>query len=247
MLCVKEIVKKWELEDGYDEMLNNVYENIRHSVEKQCLNDQISNEEKNNIKSELDDGCDEILNNSYDEITKNHRTKKVSLIPKNLLYLVQNSKKEIKRNHLLAKIRLMETKRRSSFKSKMSDFFYNFELWPNFAIGILFSRDLGYEDRNGLATFFHGNGLRDSEKALEIFMFYNKYWNMSKDWRIAFRKFHVLFEYLDKAYQNTDEGSRIRNKYFYYDVNLKLTVFYNGNVREANGDERTYVPLRRYN
>lgn len=229
-----------ELDDGCDEVLNISYENIKDRIEKPLLISatvKTSNQQANE-KSELDDGSDEILNKCYENVMD--RTKKPSLIPRNMLNLVKYSKKEIKKNHLLAKIRLMERRRGLSMKSQMSDYFYYFESWPNFAIKIILSRDFGYADRLGLACFFHGNGLRDKGKAVGIFQFYNKYWDNSKDWRNRFLKFEALFDYLDKAYENTDEGDRIRNEYYYYSVELNLTLFYDGYVRSRNGEKRKY-------
>lgn len=116
-------------------------------------------------------------------------------IPNNLLNLVKNSTKEIKRNHVLAKIRLIEKKINWSakFKSDMTDYFYGIESWPTDALEILLSKEFGYSDRIGLACFLHGNGLKDKDKALTIFQFYNKHWTWDRQWKIKFEKFQVLF------------------------------------------------------
>lgn len=111
---------KSELDDHCDEILSDAYESV-----KDCI-------EKSDFKRELEDGCDEILNKSYDGIK--HKIEKRPNIPENMVHLVKNTKKEIKRNHLLAKIRLMELKRGRTFKSKMNDYFYYIESWPNYAI-----------------------------------------------------------------------------------------------------------------
>lgn len=76
-----------------------------------------------NSTYQLDDGNDDIFNLAYEQHLTSFENK--NLIPKNLVYLVKNSKKEIDRNHLIAKIRLSETKKKciSKFKIEMADFF----------------------------------------------------------------------------------------------------------------------------
>lgn len=163
-----------------------------------------------------------------------------------MLHLVQNSKKEIQRNRLVAKIRLIDRKS-GWMKEKISDRFYSIESWPNYAIEILLGKEFGYSDRIGLATFLHGNGMRDKDFASQIFQFYNKAWKIDRFWSIRFDKFQALFAYLDQAIKNTDGGDRIRSEYWYYDVALKLTCFYDGTIRNKHGEKRTYFPLFRRN
>lgn len=165
------------------------------------------------------------MNASYDSVRGSVDARKRSLIPDNLLYAVQNTRKEIKRNKVMAQVRLIEKKSGCGerFKSEMSGFFYPIELWPTYAIEILLSRDFGYSERIGLACFFHGNGLRDSMKALRVFHFYNKHWRMDKHWLIRCDKFKALFEYLDQVNKRDDDGAEMRHKYWYYNIALQQT------------------------
>lgn len=168
------------------------------------------------------------------------------MIPDALLHLVRNTPKEIKRNHLLAKIRLREREIRwiEKFKAEISDYFYLVETWPSYAIEIILTKHFGYSERIALACFFHGNGMKDQCKALRIFQVYNKAWTHDKSWSIAFRKFQNLFPYLENANDFTsDVGDHIRRHYYYYDMNLNLTIFYEGTIREKNGERRRYYPL----
>lgn len=166
-----------------------------------------------------------------------------------MMHLVRNSKKEIERNRLLAKIRLIEHKIKWSakFKAEMSEYFFSIENWPNYAIDTLLSRYFGYAERIKLACFLHGNGLRDKDKALKIFQFYNRSYCWDTHWCKRFRKFQNLFAYLDEAYKSSDVGDRIRTEYFYYDMNLNMTMFYDGCVRTKSREKRRYFPLFKYN
>lgn len=240
---------KSELDDGFDNILNESYEIVKNCVEN-------DNTEKNAEKSELDDGFDNILNESYEIVkscvendkTENNAENRVearSMIPENMMHLVRNSKKQIERNRLLAKIRLIENKIKWSakFKAEMSDYFFSIESWPNYAIETLLSRYFGYAERIKLACFLHGNGLRDIDKALKIFQFYNRSYCWDRHWCKRFQKFQSLFAYLDEAYKSSDVGDRIRNEYFYYDMNLNMTMFYDGCVRTNSREKRRYFPL----
>lgn len=168
-----------------------------------------------------------------------------------MLYLDSDSPKTINRNHLLVKIKRKEHRISWSakFKSEMADNFYPIESWPNYAIELLLTKDLGYSERIGLACFFHGNGFKDPEKALRTFQFHNSAWTWDRGWSMAFQKFQHLFGYLGHSDDfSSDTGSRIRNEYYYYDINLKLTVYYERPVRERNVEKRRYFPLlKKYN
>lgn len=118
------------------------------------------------------------------------------------------------------------------------------ESWPSYAIEILLGNDFGYKDRISLATFLHGNGLRCANKALRLFQVYNNAWRRDRSWDIRFMKFQTLFTYLDEAHKRYgDVGDRIRSEYFYYDMNLNLTMFYDGSVITRQGERRRYFPL----
>lgn len=124
----------------------------------------------------------------------------------------------------------------------MADYFYSIEVWPNYAIKLLLTKHFGYHERIGLACFFHGNGLTDSSKALRVFHFYNDSWQCDRNWKIDFRKFEGLFTYLDQANQKplTDTGIHIGQTYYYYNIALNLTMYYDGTVRTKRGESRKY-------
>lgn len=134
-------------------------------------------------------------------------------------------------------------------KEKISNRFYSLESWPTYALQILLDSDFGYADRIGLASFLHGNGMRDKDFALQMFQFYNKHWTRlwryDRSWNNRFDKFQALFNYLDQTIQRTEGGDRIRSEYWYFDINLNLTCFYDGNVRNKHGERRRYFPLFR--
>lgn len=179
---------------------------------------------------------DELCLNVSETATENKPSG--SKIPENMIHLVRNSKKEIKRNKLIAKIRLVEGKIPwiAKFKNDMSDYFFPIESWPNYAIEIVLTRDFSYGERIGLATFLHGNGLNDKDKALQIFQMYNNSWKWDRRWKIKFEKFQCLFVYLDQIYKVSVDGPRLKSEYWYYDMNLNLTMFYDGNVRTNRGE-----------
>lgn len=137
---------------------------------------------------QLHDEDDEILNKCYDAVkclVQNEMFLEApsgegrSLIPPNMLQLVQCSKEEIEKKRLLAKIRFIESKIhwREKRKSEIADYFHAIEIWPNYAIKILLSDEFRYKDRLSLACFMHGNGLKSGEKGLHIFQIYNQHWN----------------------------------------------------------------------
>lgn len=227
--------------DEEEKLLNESYDSWLLQIEKNNCSTQIIR------LNELDDGNDGFLNLAYEQVKSKVEERKI--IPQNMVYLVQNTKKEIHRNRIIAKIRLRERKIKGieQFKSDMSDYFYPVESWPSYAIEILLTKNFGYNERIGLACFLHGNGLHDENKALRIFQIYNKSWTLEKMWNFRFKKFQALFAYLKQTNENTETGSRLRSSYYYYDMNLNLTMFYDGNVRTKNGEKKKYVPLfRRY-
>lgn len=228
------------MSDEDDKFLIRAYDEIQSEIKKFKSEKVKSSESQSN---ELEDGNDDLLNEAIDAYEK--KSKRQSLVPKNMLHLVQNTKKEIKRNAVMARIRLRENSITwmTTFKKKMSDYFFPIESWPTYALEILLTRDFSYHERIGLACFMHGNGLRDPDKALCIFQMYNKHWSWNREWTPQLRKFQFLFQYLDQTDKNTEEGDRIRNEYWYFDLNLKQTLFYDGHVRTSNGEKRKYYPL----
>lgn len=222
-------------DDTEDDELNICAEKIEHQLEW--------NKQKSDL---LNDGEDNTLCLAFDNYMENNNISKNSKkIPENLLYTVQNTKKEILHNKLVAKIRLIETKKgkniSASFKNEMEDFFYPVECWPNFALEILLSNSFRYQDRLSLATFFYGNGLRDWFMAEKIFKFYNKNWDLSKEWSKRFQEFAALFTYLAQMNTGIGDGPRLKSQYWYYDIESKVTRFFDGRLRTKNGEKRKYV------
>lgn len=196
--------------------------------------------------SEMDDAEDACLIEACEAYDRSRYKDALirSVIPRNLEYLMQNSRKEIERNKLLAKLRLAEFRQGDIqlFKREMTNFFYAVETWPNYAINLLFC-DFHYHERIALACFLHGNGLRDSVKALRVFCVYNKYWRRDRYWYNKFYKFQELFKYLDQTDERTAEGARLRDEYYYYNMHTKLTMFYDGTIRMPNGEKRRYFSI----
>lgn len=207
---------------------------------------------KYQTKDLLHDGKDDELNMAMDNYIQNKNVKEgFNKIPKNLLHIVQNSKKEIIHNRLIAKTRLIETKKGKNvsqrFKKEIGDLFYPIESWPNFAIEILLSNTFRYNEWLSLATFFYGNGLRNWLPAERIFKFYNKYWNSSKNWSKIFQKFAALFPYLNQMDTNSSDGPRLRSQYWYFDIESKVTRFFDGKMRTKDGKKITYFEKFNYN
>lgn len=223
-------------------------ENESEISEKNWLNDGMDDElakccdllEEKKTSEWHNDGMNDSLIECYESVKKT--VENCRALPKTLHYLLENSPKTIEKNKLLAKIRLVENRIRWSakFRSDMSDYFFNIESWPSYAIKILFSSDFDYADRIGLACFLHGNGLKDKDKALCIFQFYNDFWKHDKRWKTKFYKFQSLFDYLETMNKSSDEGLRMRSTYYYYDIQLNLTMYYDGTVRTAKGGKRFY-------
>lgn len=247
-----------DMESSDDELLNESYNQCIGQVEKrsddidllndgadESLNEACKSFEETKQQTDLlNDGLDDLLNESYDSVKSTFEIKR-SVIPENLMFAMRRTKKEIQKNKLLAKIRLIERKCPHSerFKNEMSDFFFPFDVWPNYAIELLLTNDFGYTERIGLACFFHGNGLRDNLKALRMFMYYNKHWRRDRDWDLRFFKFQELFKYLDQVNKVGEEGAHIRHRYWYFDINMNLTMFYDGSVRTKNGEKRKYYSI----
>lgn len=173
---------------------------------------------------------DSLICEAYDRAMSTSR----STIPANLMHLVQNTAEEIKRNHLQAKIRLKNNSQGgNAMVDLISDQFYAVHEWPNYAIEIILSPDFKYPKRLGLAAFFVGNGLIDAPLAEQMFKFYNKHWNQTQLWNQRFREFRDLFKYLNKPHDDPD-SVRIRSQYFYYSMEAKQTLYFNGEIRHLS-------------
>lgn len=177
----------------------------------------------------MPDSDDAVICETYDRVMHSGR----SAIPQNLLYLVQNTPKEIKRNRLQAIIRLKNNSKTSDAKymvDLISEHFYAVHEWPNYAIEIMLSPDFKYAKRLALAAFLVGNGLFDDELGERMFKFYNKHWKNTQLWNRRFGEFRNLFKYLNKPADDPD-SVRIRSTYFYYSMEEKQTLYFNGEIR----------------
>lgn len=230
----------YELFDERDEFDKNI-----DLIEFMCSDDddEILNKSAEKVESHLgiNNSDADLLNDGEDEVFHLAVESSSKHIPENLLFAVKKTEKEILHNKLVAKIRLINGKKGSHFKEKMEDFFYCIEMWPNYAIEILLSKTFCYQERLSLATFFYGNGLRDGAFAEMILKFYNAHWNHSRERTKRFLQFADLFTYLDQMNSNTDNGPRLRSQYWYYDIESKLTLFFDGTIRLKNGNKRKFV------
>lgn len=177
-----------------------------------------------NVLLLMPDADDSDISEAYDKAMR-------PKIPDNLLHLVQNTKKEIERNRLQAMIRLKNNSTGGKLMVDLiSDHFYAVHEWPNYAIEIMLSPDFTYHKRLALACFMVGNGLFDAEFGERMFKFYNKYWQNTQTWNRRFGEFRELFKYLNKPADDPD-SARIRSTYFYYSMEVKQTLYFNGEVR----------------
>lgn len=184
---------------------------------------------KKNEEKDKNDTYEDYVRNLNIQNTSTPTTSK-HLVPKNLHYLLKNSKKEIERNRFKAMIRLRNKKIPKATLELVADFFYHVEEWPTYVIKALIDKSLDYTNRISLASFFVGNGLRDPEIAIKIYKAYNAAWSPTQLWNIRFNEFGKLFAYLDKPMDDPDR-SRIRMNYFYYDMESRRTLYLNGNIR----------------
>lgn len=174
--------------------------------------------------SNMPDSEDSIISDAYD------RAMRRSAIPENLLYLVRNSEKEIKRNRLQAMIRLKNHSIDAADMDIISDHFYAVHDWPNYAIEIVLSSEFKRAKRLALAAFMVGNGLYDAALGEKIFKCYNKHCKVTQLWNRRFMEFRELFKYLNKPDDDPD-SARIRSTYYYFSMECKQTLFFNGEVR----------------
>lgn len=189
---------------------------------------------RENVQIFMPDSDDLAICEAYDRATHSAR----SAIPENLLYLVRNTEKEIKRNRLQAMIRLKNNSRTSEAKymvELITDHFFAVHEWPSYAIEIMLSPDFKYAKRLALAAFLVGNGLHDATLGEKMFKFYNKHWQNTQIWNRRFGEFRELFKYLNKPDDDPD-SVRVRSTYFYYSMEVKQTLYFNGEIRHRNKD-----------
>lgn len=158
----------------------------------------------------------------------------------------RNSAEQIERNKLLAKIRLRERQLSwiQQFKKRMSGYFELVEIWPNYAIKILFTKRFEDSERRELACFLHGNGLNDKWKALTIFQLYNNSWRHDyREWKCRFDQFQQLFDRLAQMQRkrtsrnNNEILHSPQNQYHFYNMKTKSTMYYvDGNVGGGTKD-----------
>lgn len=187
-------------------------------------------EQNNQIPQYIDlmpDSDDNEICAAYDA----QHTERINRIPDNLLHLVENSPKEIEQNRLQAMMRRRNHANGGQAMSELiADRFYNVLEWPSYILKIVLYPDFVYNNRLALACFFVGNGLNDSDIALDIFKFYNVHWDISQKWNKRFKEFKDLFSYLNKPPQDPD-SFQIRSTYFYYSVEAKQTLHLDGSIR----------------
>lgn len=180
------------------------------------------------IEELMPDSDDDKIIAAYDAAMR----QRSSRVPENMLYLLQNNAKEIERNRLQALIRRRNhASGGSSMCDLIDDRFYSVLTYPNYILKIMVSPNFKYKQRLALACFFVGNGLIDSEFAMNIFKFYNTHWQTSQLWNKRFTEFRDLFNYLNKPINDPD-SVRIRSQYFYFSMEAQLTLHLDGSVRK---------------
>lgn len=221
------------LDDGNDYIMN-------------LAADKFHNTSKSNSKKDYFDENDEELLTLAAEKYEVEQKKRQRLIPKTIQNNLLEKPSEIKRKKLRALIRQHETLRGCHgryMKDYLSEHFWIADEWPAFAMEILVSNDFSYHDRISLATFMHGNGFRDGDMAANIVKFYKSHRRIRcfdpMRWKRKYNKFAQLFSWLNKTYTDPEMAT----KYWYYDLNLNLTMFYDGTVRTSSGES---IPYRKY-
>lgn len=123
-------------------------------------------------------------------------------------------------------------------KQYIAEHFYNIAQWPLFILLILLGKhEFNRARRLALAGFFYGNGLIDKEQAETIFLFYNKTINNSTLWNNRLTQFRALFDWLAKMNNNLDPN---RHEYYYYSIMCEQTIFFDGFIRDKNGQKKPY-------
>lgn len=153
------------------------------------------------------------------------------------------TREEINHKRNIAIIRTADRRNKNEMKNKLEDLFWPISDWPPYIVGLLLSPTFNYIERLSLATFFHGNGLRDASLAVTLIQFYNENWRIANHikWKAKFYKFEKLFDYLDKAYDTADSQYHyIRKTYYFYSMMIKHMLYYNGDKRK-NGNPEPFV------
>lgn len=188
-------------------------------------------EKRLKIDSLLDDGCDNILNQTYESVMQTTEPP----IP-NVVSKTTNSKSQIERNKMQAIVRRINRGPSGQRKYEyVSEYFYHVEEWPTYAIKALLSKSFNYTERLQLSSFLLGNGLRDTDIAVQFVKLYNTHWGATNLWKKRLLEFEKLFEYMDKPINDPDRP-KIRARYFYYNMEAEVTMFLNGMRRNANGE-----------
>lgn len=158
---------------------------------------------------------------------------------------------QITHRHNLAKIKLIDRADNERMKNVIKDVFWPIHQWPAFAVEILMTPTFNYNERLTLATFFHGNGMRDAILPIQLFKYYNQHWKKARNhhngWKQKFYKFKQLFPYLNKAKDFYDpEYYRIGETYYYYSMIAKHMLYYNGNKRKKGNHHEFLVKANNY-
>lgn len=122
-------------------------------------------------------------------------------------------------NQRYAEVRLIMSRRYNLFDK----FFFPIDSWPKHIIEIFVSplREISYNDRVKLATFFCGNGL-SRENAANLLWSYARE-KLSRVDKKKLKKLLEVMEYVKRPNQSS--------KYYYYDLRQHTVLYLNGTVR----------------
>jgi hypothetical protein len=127
----------------------------------------------------------------------------------------------------------------SSVKHLISEWFHPVEIWPKSILETIVKSQINHKNRLYIATFFHGNGLRDPLLAWNIIKFYNVAYQDSKIWQRKFVDFTNTWSFLDNgANPNSSNHMLFATKYYFYCLINKHELYYNGYLRK-NGTMST--------
>lgn len=154
---------------------------------------------------------------------------------------------QILRNKNIALMRLKD-RRQNSVRKLLEDHFWLPDLWPNHVVNALMN--FKYSDRLCVCNFFFGNGL-SLDHAIKIISFYKQMTETSAADRQIIYTFTKLWERIDSAInKQIDNWHHIQTQYYYYSMNTKQVLFFNGDIRYfgnriAHNQPQPCVPVRR--
>lgn len=146
-------------------------------------------------------------------------------------------KKTVGIEHKRNLVQISKADRSNGYRLKcdLMDEFWKIDVWPPYVVKVLLLSRFNYKDRLVLATFLHGNAMRNKEMAIRIVTTYNQPFKLmpTQDQNRKLSKFSALFEYLDKSDDKNDAMyEHIRTTYYYYDMRVKHMMYYNGKKRK---------------